>query len=362
MAAGRWARLVAFAVLPATLLFAACGEPDHDVSATDADVPGELIVARDTDDDNRGELFIVAADGSEARAMSDAEGFYTVVVAPDGGTAAAVQGAENSQPIVVIDLATGEVSPVSVPAGAYSSPAWSPNGDRIAFTGIDYSRMTGNGVYADLVYIANADGTDAHVLNEDAPDGTVAPTWSFDGTRLAYARQSGVWVANADGMDQRQVTEGMQSVFWPVWSPVDDRIAFTGYEREYSAVYLVNADGSGQEKLSPDGVIGANPAWSPDGSWVAFTAYDLNSGDAALHVIRPDGSDHRAIDLSLGANQLSWSPDGQWIAFTTVHAESDGPITAIHLSVINPFDEDPDVHTLVRDLTDQSAPAWRASP
>lgn len=362
MAAGRWARLAAFIAMLTMLLLAACGEPDHDVSAAGADVPGELIVARDTNDDNRGELFIVAADGSEAREISDAEGFYAVVVAPDGETAAAVQGADNSQPIVVIDLATGEVSPVTVPAGAYSSPAWSPNGNRFAFTGVDYSRLTGNGVHGDLVYIANTDGTDVRPLSEDAPEGAAAPTWSFDGTRLAYVQQAGIWVAEADGTDQQQVTEGMQSVFWPVWSPVDDRIAFTGYEREFSAVYLVNADGSGQVKLSPDGVIGTNPAWSPDGSWIAFLAYDLNTGDTELHLIRPGGSDHRAIDLSKNASQLSWSPDGQWIAFTTVNAESDGPVTSIHLSIINPFDEDPEPHTLVRDLTDQSAPAWRASP
>ena len=130
----------------------------------------------------------------------------------------------------------------------------------------------------------------------------------------------------------------------------------------YSAVYFVNADGSQQVKLSPKGVLGTNPAWSPDGSWIAFTAYDINDGDSELHVIRPDGSNHRAIDLSKGASQLSWSPDGLWIAFTTVYTESDGPITAIHLSVINPFDDDSESHTLVRDLTDQAAPAWRAGP
>ena len=61
-------------------------------------------------------------------------------------------------------------------------------------------------------------------------------------------------------------------------------------------------------------------------------------------------------------DQLSWSPDGTWIAFTTTYMESDGPITAIHLSIINPFDDDPDVHTLLRDLSDFTAPAWRESP
>lgn len=363
MSAGRRSHAI-FVVLAviSSLSLAACGGPGHTVSKTDAAIPGELIVARDTDNDDRAELFVVAADGSQARAISDADGFYNVVVSPDGQTVAAVQGSQNSQPIVVVDLATGAVSPVSVPAGAYSSPAWSPDGHRFAFTGIDYSRFSGDGAYADLVYIANADGTDAHLLSEDAPDGAVAPTWSFDGTRLAYVQQQQIWVAHVDGTDQRQASAGMQSVFWPVWSPVDDRIAFTGYEREYSAVYLVNADGSQQVKLSPDGVLGTNPAWSPDGSWIAFTAYDINDGDTELHVVRPDGADHHVIDLSKGASQLSWSPDGQWIAFTTVYAESDGPITAVHLSIINPFDDDPEAHTLVRDLMDQAAPAWRSSP
>jgi len=297
--------------------------------------------------------------------MSDTEGFNTVVVSPAGRTAAGVQIANDVQSIVVVDLATGDVSPVAVPTGVYYGPSWSPSGDLFAFIGTDYGRFStptsGNspGVIRDMLYIADASGADARPVDDS--DGATAPVWSFDGTRLAYARQSAVWVANLDGADAQPVTTGMQSVFWPAWSPVDDRIAFMGYEREFSAVYLVNADGSGQVKLSPDGVLGANPAWSPDGGWIAFTAYNRGSGDTELHLIRPDGSDHRAIDLSKHASQLSWSPDSQWIAFTTVNAESDGPITSIHLSVINPFDDDPDTHTLVRDLTDQSAPAWRAS-
>jgi Tol biopolymer transport system component len=266
---------------------------------------------------------------------------------------------------VVVDVETGEVIPVSVPTGSYYGPNWSPSGARFTFTGTDYARFpTGGGsttpaFIQDLIYIADADG--AHAWPVAGSEGAGWPVWSFDGSRLAYVLESAVWVATPDGVDARPVSEGMQSVFWPAWSPVDDRIAFTGYERGFSAVYLVNADGSGQVKLSPDGVLGTNPAWSPDGNWIAFTAHDINDGDTELHVIRPDGSDHRVIDLSTSASQLSWSPDGQWIAFTTVYAESDGPITSIHLSVINPFDDDPESHTLVRDLTDQSAPAWRSS-
>ena len=189
----------------AILALTACGGADHAISEIDSDIPGEFIVARDSDDDDRGELFVVAADGSEAQAIGNGDGFWGLALSPDGQTVAAVQAAENAQPIVVVDLATGTVSPVAVSAGSYSSPAWSPSGDRFAFTGIDYSRLGGSGVFGDLIYIADTDGSEARLLSMNGPDGSVAPTWSFDGSQVAYVRTSAIWVGRADGTYVRQV-------------------------------------------------------------------------------------------------------------------------------------------------------------
>jgi len=361
MNSGMRFRLLAVAIVIAALSTAACSGPDHAVAKTDANVPGELIVSRDIEDDDRGELFVVAADGSEARQISDAEGFYGLTLSPDGRMIAAAQGRQNDQPIVLVDIATGGVHPVAVPTGSYSGPSFSSPTDMLAFSGVDYARFsrTCSGAIGDQIYIANADGTDAHMLVDGMPDGAMSSIWSFDGTRIAYVRTSGIWVANLDGTDQRQITQGMNSVFSTVWSPVDDHIAFTGYENQYSAVYLVNADGSGQVKLSPEDIWASDPVRSPDGGWIASTS--AGQGNSRLHIIRPDGSEHRAIDIDKGIDRVSWSPDGTWIAFTTTYQESDGPITAIHLSIINPFDDDADVHTLLRDLDDSTAPVWSDS-
>jgi hypothetical protein len=75
--------------------------------------------------------------------------------------------------------------------------------------------------------------------------------------------------------------------------------------------------------------------------------------------MRTDGSGHRSIDPGQHFSELSWSPDGAWLAFTTVFGGNDSGINAIHLSVIDPFADDTDAHTLLFDLSDFAAPAWR---
>jgi Tol biopolymer transport system component len=268
--------------------------------------------------------------------------------------------------IVLVDAESGALSQVAVPQGSYSGPAWSPTGEALAFTGIAYERLptSSNTVSAtgDLVYIADSTGADARLLTEESPDGMASPSWSPDGTRVAYILNSAIWVATVDGTARDSITRGMQSAFAPAWSPTDDRIAFMGYENEFSAVYLVNADGTGQRKLSPEGVPASDPAWSPDGQWIAYTSFE--DGRTRLHVSRADGTEQREIHATRSIRQLSWSPDGEWIAFTTVIGGNDGPIDTVHLSVIEAFADDPDAHTLLRDLTDFAAPAWRetASP
>jgi Tol biopolymer transport system component len=357
----RW-RLATAVSIACALLVTACGEPDHDLAQTDADVRGELIVVRDTDDDDKGEPFVVAADGSEARAITDDEGFGGLAVSPDGRTVAAFQSNEQGQPVVLIDVATGNIQPVSAPKGAYYDIHWSPDGEAFAFVGFDHSRVPSGGsgsspgILRDLVYVADAGGTNVQPL--DGSDGAVTPIWSPDSDALAYVQSPGVWVANSDGSDARLVTTGLQSVFSPIWSPAGNQIAFTGYANEYPAVYLVNADGSGQVKLSPEGLFASDPAWSPDGAWVAFSVFDR--GDVSLHLIRPDGSDHRVVAEVDRINRLAWSPDGGWIAFTSAYGGNDGPITSVHLNIVNPFEDDAEVHTLLEDLASWDSLAWRA--
>ncbi len=117
-----------------------------------------------------------------------------------------------------------------------SEPAYSPDGRRIAFvtnrdrdgtirTGEDESE------YADELYVMNADGTGAERLTHSPELSEFAPSWSPDGTRIAYARQAEgftktIAVVNADGSCGREIAGDRAGNVWysePSWRPVRPR-------------------------------------------------------------------------------------------------------------------------------------------
>jgi Tol biopolymer transport system component len=155
-------------------------------------------------------------------------------------------------------------------------PVWSPDGQRIAFDGNEFPRKSD-------VYVMNADGSGQQRLTRN-PAGDTGPAWSPDGQRLAFAsyRNRGdhwdVSVMNADGSDRRSLTRSPAHDFGPAWSPDGQRLAFTRSRRRWSPrctsscvdVYVMNADGSGQRNLTPGLASGEGPAWSPGGRKIAF--------------------------------------------------------------------------------------------
>jgi TolB protein len=130
----------------------------------------------------------------------------------------------------------------------------------------------------------NADGGEKRRLTRNGGR-NVAPAWSPDGQRIAFERHVGrakygpcldcgrastfqVYVMNANGTQARKLAQdGAQ----PVWSPDGRKIAFTGLTQRYKAlppsetnVFVMNADGSAQRNLTRDaGVRDSQPVWSP---------------------------------------------------------------------------------------------------
>ena len=161
------------------------------------------------------------------------------------------------------------------------SPVWSPDGRSIAFVSSRNANPDGS-----EIWVMNADGSNQRRLTNN-PGANTAPTWSPDGRMIAFVGQTSpvtrateIYVMNADGSDQRQLTDSLGDNLDPVWSPDSSMIAFTtgtppGLHcgRDGKRLYVMNADGSDQLLLvdagaGPDG--NWNPTWSPDGSTIAF--------------------------------------------------------------------------------------------
>jgi TolB protein len=207
--------------------------------------------------------------------------------------------------------------------GSDDGPAWSPDGQRIAYVSYRNSDDRRH------IYVMNADGSDKRQLSH--PLGLWHdwdPAWSPDGGRIAFTRSRGSWskrctsscddvyVMNADGSAPRNLTPGVASGQTPVWSPDGRTIAFqSDPDRDgNSEVYLVNADGSGQRRLTrtpaDESWSWSPPAWSPDGRRIAFAS------QSGIYVMNADGTRQRR--LTEGSEPV-WSPDGRTIVFQSAY-------------------------------------------
>ena len=128
------------------------------------------------------------------------------------------------------------------------APSWSPDGTKIAFeSGID------DVVYNYEIYVMNADGSNqTNLTNNSSQD--KYPTWSPDGSKIAfYSMRDGndeIYVMNADGSNQTRLTNNSDSDKYPLWSPDGSKIAFLKVMYPNWDIYVMNADGSNQTRLT----------------------------------------------------------------------------------------------------------------
>jgi hypothetical protein len=164
------------------------------------------------------------------------------------------------------------------------SAAISPDGSRVIFA------ADGGGLY-----VVDPLGSQPVRIADQGE----SPTFSPDGMQIAYLSESGqagiehVWVANADGTDAHEILTdealamGMGKL---TWSPAGDRIAMENQQEGHVAIYTFAPDGSDFTKVITGGF---NHSWSPDGTQIA---YGLPGRDG-VSVADADGSNIRALGV-----------------------------------------------------------------
>jgi Tol biopolymer transport system component len=192
----------------------------------------------------------------------------------------------------------------------YSQNAPIPN-TRIAFA----SYRGGN----HEIYIMNADGSNQTNLTSD-PANDEYPSWSPDGKRIAYSSMkklnTDVYIINADGSGRIRLTDNPAFEAFPSWSPDGKKIAFTSERDGNVDIYIMNADGSNQTRLTDNPAADVKPQWSPDGKKIAFQT--TRHGKMDIYVMSSDGSNETRLTNSPATDIcLSWSPDGRKIAFAS---------------------------------------------
>ena len=185
-------------------------------------------------------------------------------------------------------------------------PRPSPDGSRVAF---DSDR---DGTRA--VFVANADGTGA--VRISGPGYAAVPSWSPDGTRLAFVRAESdqpkvwnVWTAAPDGSQlQRRTHHAMGQAWGASWFPDGRRIA---YSVETRLVVLDLQSGVTTSVSSPvAGRLVRTPAVSPDGRRIIFQVH--REGVWLLEVATREM--YRVLDDPT-AEEFTWAPGGRRVAF-----------------------------------------------
>ncbi|HEX8408552.1 MAG TPA: S9 family peptidase [Thermoanaerobaculia bacterium] len=173
-----------------------------------------------------------------------------------------------------------------------------------------------------------------------------APRWSPDGKRIAYVvtkadlersvYDSDVWLIDADGKNDRQLTRARGADFRPHWSPDGRRLAFVSDRDGKNALWLIDPDGGEARKLVDPPSPVRDFDWSPDGKSIAFTRIDeptpeeekrakekddarvIGEGRKFVHLYLADvttGETRRLTKGDFSIWTFDWSPDGKRIAF-----------------------------------------------
>jgi hypothetical protein len=214
---------------------------------------------------------------------------------PDGTRLAYSEGGD----IWTSDLEGGGTVQVTNGDDVDGSPAWSPDGSQIAF-----NRKTDEGP-ARVFVVASDGGEPAELVDGGAPD------WSADGRRIVFQRDNAIWVADADGTDERNLTQDYgRAALFPAWSPDGTRIAFILPDPREQAtgckLVVVKPNGVDRRDLKPldRPQKCRDTSWSPDGRRLVVAG-----GEEGIFSVRRDGTGAvEQLDDAPGALSPSLSP------------------------------------------------------
>jgi dipeptidyl aminopeptidase/acylaminoacyl peptidase len=283
-------------------------------------------------------------------------------ISPDGTRVAFIRGHadfakdKNVAQLMLVDVRTKQMRPLTYERTGISSPQWSPDGKKIAF--LANAKHDEKSDEESQIFVLSLDGGDARKVS-DVPNGVDGFAWSPDGTQFAYVTQddnphkkqidehldafevgsndylhkseampSHLWVMSSKGGKGRRLTSGSWSLGLVdpygtsdlTWSPDGHDVAFVRFPTPLvgdslgSIIDVVDVRSGKRVALNPHSNMEGSPEFAPAGNEISYTRN--TGGDAgngtSVYVTRlgAGGKDDR-IDVGRNIDGKVWAPDGK---------------------------------------------------
>lgn len=173
--------------------------------------------------------------------------------------------------------------------------------------------ITSSGRQSHQLQVADADGYNPQTV-ASSREPLMSPAWSPDGKRIAYVsfekHSAAVYVQTLATGQRERVSEFPGINGAPAWSPDGSRLALTLSKDGNPDIYVLTLGSGGLTKLTNSTAIDTEPAWSPDGHTIVFTSD--HGGKPQLYMVSSHGGGEKRLTFSGDYNARgSFSPDGK---------------------------------------------------
>ncbi|HMD80263.1 MAG TPA: hypothetical protein VKE92_03080, partial [Anaerolineales bacterium] len=278
--------------------------------------------------------------------ISPTPGNTTLVATPLGGSSgqiAFVSARSGIPQIYLMNTDGTELTALTITAEGSCQPAWSPDGGQLVFT--SPCRARGDfyeDAYPDSsLFIMNADGTGLTQLTT-GPEANFDPAWSPDGNRIAFTSlrdgYKQIYMLNLDSQIETRLTNTPPEIesSQPVWSPFGNQIAYIVKRVGAYQIWTMTDDGQDNAQLVRSGqdLWDFSPHWSPDGTIILFS--QRNKGVSkpwlmTINVTNPEQGPTR-LNFPTPIEDVEFSPDSVWLVFEGTDTEANRDIYLITMT------------------------------
>lgn len=192
------------------------------------------------------------------------------------------------------------------------SPAWSPDGRRIAYVSFENKRAA--------IYVQElASGRRELVASHPGINGS--PAFSPDGGRLAMTLSKDgnpeIYVLDLMSRALTRITDHFAIDTEPAWSPDGQFIVFTSNRGGTPQIYRIGAGGGPAQRISAEGDYNARASYSPDGR--SITLVTRVAGRFRIGLIDLERGFTRLLSNGSLDESPSFAPNGSMVIYATIH-------------------------------------------